>query len=394
MPSLWPFSSSSKSSASGFEKQLSALSTRITRFSSQSDLLRTRQRRYKALTTIYGSFAYILITAILVLVTGWQEWRAPEYSAVLGSPVLLYGLRQLLDLWYNYRLSNAQSKLEEAQTEREEVIRKLKAATKYDSTQELLEKYGGAPKQQRGKSPQPGGVKRKPSSGRQSLPAQLQQGQRTGFAPPPTANIPSRQTPPQQQLGPPDARPRSAQAANPQPPSPSETFAPNAFTSPQRPPPSIRPGNASYSSAQSAAWYDRILDIIVGEDESQAKNRFALICFQCRLVNGQAPPGAKSLEDVGIWRCRECGARNGVESEVGQMIRVVASPVSPTSPVSPSPPIEHVSERAEAVKEEDLEAEEEDLEDTDGASDDLAAITTGTSPAAGTRSKARQRKKA
>lgn len=55
------------------------------------------------------------------------------------------------------------------------------------------------------------------------------------------------------------------------------------------------------------------MDALLGEDETQAKNRFALICSECRLVNGQAPPGARSLEDIGRWRCGGCHAWNGIE---------------------------------------------------------------------------------
>ena len=68
-------------------------------------------------------------------------------------------------------------------------------------------------------------------------------------------------------------------------------------------------------------WYDRILDVLLGEDEAAAKNRLALICSNCRLVNGQAPPGVKTLEEVGKWRCSSCGSWNGVESEVSKVVK-------------------------------------------------------------------------
>jgi hypothetical protein len=55
------------------------------------------------------------------------------------------------------------------------------------------------------------------------------------------------------------------------------------------------------------------MDALLGEDETQPKNRLALICHECRLVNGQAPPGTRSLDDVGRWRCSGCGAWNGKE---------------------------------------------------------------------------------
>ena len=87
-------------------------------------------------------------------------------------------------------------------------------------------------------------------------------------------------------------------------------FAPNAFTNP--PPLSQAP----FAYQQESRWYDRILDVLLGEDETLAKNRLVLICQNCRLVNGQAPPGVKALEEIGSWRCGGCGARNGVENSM------------------------------------------------------------------------------
>lgn len=46
----------------------------------------------------------------------------------------------------------------------------------------------------------------------------------------------------------------------------------------------------------------------------------AMICASCRLVNGQAPPGIKTPEELGRWRCGSCGAWNGVESETSKML--------------------------------------------------------------------------
>lgn len=391
MVSFWPFGRSDSSSAASFEKTLSQLSSKINRYSTQTESFRSKQRRFKALWTLYSAFAYILITAILVLVTGWPQWGAGEYTAVAGGPVAIVGVRYLLDAWYDYRVNKVQRRLQQATKEREKVIEKLKIATKYDSTQQLLDKYGGggASKEQQqqagGKTP-----KRKVSS-RQSLPAQQQQqqqtGPRTGFAPPPTANIPGRQPSPQNPL---DARLRSLSSQHapphPQEPQPNESFAPNAYPAQPRPP--QQPATQQYAPAQ-PAWYDRLMDVVLGEDETQAKNRFALICAQCRLVNGQAPPGARTLEDVGRWRCKECGAMNGVESEVGKVL-------------------EHAERRGVSVKdvvnegrdgrEDAVEVKKED--ESDGEADEGVDSTPDegsgreSTPASSTRSRVRQRKKA
>lgn len=52
----------------------------------------------------------------------------------------------------------------------------------------------------------------------------------------------------------------------------------------------------------------------------QPRNRMAMICSSCRLVNGQAPPGIKTPEELGRWRCGSCGAWNGVESETTKIL--------------------------------------------------------------------------
>lgn len=88
---------------------------------------------------------------------------------------------------------------------------------------------------------------------------------------------------------------------------PTAEFAPNAY--------STSPQYASGPSHGASRWMDRLMNILMGEDETQPINRLALICLHCRLVNGQAPPGVRNLEDVGLWRCSGCRRLNGQESE-------------------------------------------------------------------------------
>jgi endoplasmic reticulum junction formation protein lunapark len=59
----------------------------------------------------------------------------------------------------------------------------------------------------------------------------------------------------------------------------------------------------------------------MGEDETLPRNRVALICQKCRLVNGQAPPGTKTLADLGKWRCFGCGTMNGEEDEAVKVVQ-------------------------------------------------------------------------
>lgn len=106
-------------------------------------------------------------------------------------------------------------------------------------------------------------------------------------------------------------------------------FAPNAYSAPPQ----------YAQSAESIAggnWYDRVLDLLLGEDETSPKNRVALICQNCRLVNGQAPPGTKSLSDLGRWRCFGCGSMNGEEDEAVKVVQEMKERIEIQEPASPT----------------------------------------------------------
>ena len=79
-------------SPASFEKALAALSTKIAQSNTRLDSHRQHARRFKALWTLYTTFAYLLYSIILALVLGWQNWGVIEYAAVSGGPVL-YGFR-------------------------------------------------------------------------------------------------------------------------------------------------------------------------------------------------------------------------------------------------------------------------------------------------------------
>ncbi|KAJ6112399.1 hypothetical protein N7512_007723 [Penicillium capsulatum] len=286
MLSFWPWRGEDNSPAS-FEKTLSTLSTRIAESTTRLDQQRQTARRFKALWTLYSTFAYLFYSIVLALVLGWESWGVKEYAAIAGGPVLIYAVRTTASRVFDYRTTRTQRSLDDLQKQRDETIEKLKTATKYNSTQQLLEKYGGeSPKPI--PSPQGEPKTRKPTTPSQPQPA------RTGLPPPPTANIRRPQ--------PPSPGPSPPQTDEPE-------FAPNAFPAP-----------TSGQYIEQPHWYDRLLDVLLGEDEMQPRNRMAMICDSCRLVNGQAPPGIKTPEELGRWRCGSCGAWNGEESETTKIL--------------------------------------------------------------------------
>ncbi|KAL8994730.1 MAG: hypothetical protein Q9169_005369 [Polycauliona sp. 2 TL-2023] len=231
---------------------------------------------------------------------------------------------------YNYRIAKIQAQSDGFQKQRDATIEKLKAATRYNSTQELLQKYGGTPQS---KEKPAGGNSQRNTPNKTDSPASRQA--RTGFVPPPTANIPGRNQPislpgtPQQanpsvqdrniRKGPLSASAATAPWQTPSSPlEPSADFAPNAFAS-----------NPQYAQpGEGSRWYDRLMDLVLGEDETLPRNRLALICHQCRLVNGQAPPGVQTLEAMGKWRCSGCNTMNGVENEGAKILKEIKKQAS------------------------------------------------------------------
>ncbi|KAI1091406.1 hypothetical protein F5B19DRAFT_483942 [Rostrohypoxylon terebratum] len=301
MVSFWPWKGHD-SSPSSFEKTLSTLSDKIAKTTANLDKARSNSRRIKILWTLYLTFAYLVYAIVLTLVVGWQNLGPWEFTGMAGGPVVIYLVRTFTNAYFSFRIDSLESRLKDHQAERAKTIQRLKDATKYDSTLELLEKYGGTgekpnqPKKQGEGEDQGKGQQRKTSgtSNAGSVPPSA----RINIPPPPTANIQRPPLPHAPVLG--AMPPRQDPSFMPRPRTPldqqpTEEFAPNAGPLPT--------SYAQYEmSPGPPRWYDRIMDLMLGEDETASKNRIVLICKNCRLVNGQAPPGTKSLAELGTWR--------------------------------------------------------------------------------------------
>ncbi|KAK4200115.1 hypothetical protein QBC40DRAFT_73412 [Triangularia verruculosa] len=324
MVSLWPWGRDDSSPAS-FEKALSTLSTKITVTQTRLDQSRAKARRIKVLGTLYIGFAYLVYAIVLMLVVGYKNMGAWEWTGMAGGPVLISLVRSITTIFFDYRIERLGARLKDYQTERAKTIQKLKDATKYDSTLELLEKYGGSDNKQKKSRKKAEEEQQHEGAGPVKEQPQPRHHARTGLPPPPTANIQRR---PESRAGTPQSRQPSSAFGGPipQPSNPimdeSAEFAPNAFDG-RAPPPFIQYPPATMAPPPEPHWYDRILDTLLGEDETAAKNRIVLICAKCRLVNGQAPPGTKSLAEIGKWKCMACGATNGEIDEGKRIVQEV-----------------------------------------------------------------------
>ncbi|KAK7972570.1 hypothetical protein PG988_006704 [Apiospora saccharicola] len=301
MVSFWPWKGEDSSPAS-FEKTLSNLSTKITATQLQLDKVRTRSRRIKVLWTLYLSFAYLVYAIVLILVVGYNNLGPWEWVGMAGGPVLIYVMRTLTHAYFTMRIETLEARLKDQQSERATTIQKLKDATKYDSTLELLQKYGGEkPK----RAAQNHGEDEKDKNTKENdvrTSADCQH---------PEATIGSGRTH-LDQTPEPDSPASLARSTSP----PNSHPTPTTCLTPPYP-------QYDHNPNDTHRWYDRILDLMLGEDETAPKNRIILICQNCRLVNGQAPPGTKALPDVGLWKCMSCGSMNGEMDEGKKIMREV-----------------------------------------------------------------------
>ncbi|RPA83616.1 hypothetical protein BJ508DRAFT_413292 [Ascobolus immersus RN42] len=347
MVSLWPFRKREDLSPDTFERKLSSLSKQIHARNTRISSLRQRLRRSKALWTLYSLFGWVFYCVAAFFYTGWEQFGWQEWLGIGGSPVVIYGVRRSLNFVFEYQINNAETSLEALKDEQKETIEKLKEATKFSSTQAILEKYGNL--DSKSIAAAVAEADNRQHSQQQTPRKQgIQSQQNTPFKTPlktPQQNLtegpgntPITGAPTPQQLA-----VQAALAATPQgtPGSKiaSEYSTPQQGPTPQQPlgsplPPHQQQQQPLYPTAppliveesSTPHWYDRILDLLVGEDETSAKARYALICQNCRMVNGLAPPGTADPAEVEKWGCARCGFWNGKEivrakesrSEVGE----------------------------------------------------------------------------
>ncbi|KAK6532276.1 hypothetical protein TWF281_006468 [Arthrobotrys megalospora] len=335
MVSLWPFGGQDNS-PDAFEKKLSSLATQILDLEKRLIRLRARGRRIKGLWTLYTLIAWVIYASILTLVVRLENANVYHLGVLGGSPFVVYVIRQSIKRYYEWRVHNVETSLETYREQQKETIEKLKAVTKYDSTQALLDKYtktatatgaepvpppipqGNGPNQARtGSQPNtpPGTLRKRHGSAQKaqkgnavgSSPHQLQTEQRHDDRPgtPLIHEIPPHELLPPEGFPPDIIPPHMMGGLPPVMGLPMGQFMPPPPEEPRQP-----------------QWYDRFLDVLLGEDEMSAKNRYALICSNCRQVNGLAPPGTTNVEDI-RYICGRCGAENG-KPEVKELIGKVA----------------------------------------------------------------------
>lgn len=256
-----------ESDVKGLEKELAAIANKINKHDAYVSSLRSTSRRYQGALTLYGVLSYVMYLMVWILIymkdrSDTRKWFLHTLPIVL-VPLVIYGLRRFLSEFYTRRIGNEETSLQSLRSTQKEKIEEFKAKTDFYSTKSLIDRYSGE----------------NPASSAPATPLKAKPAPNTGSILRDNAGS-AGQSPrlsTQSSITPLKSTPRSLQGTIPTPSSLSgtinqsdviqshhttEEFAPNA--------------GPVHSGALTTHWYDRILDVIIGEDEANQHSRYQL----------------------------------------------------------------------------------------------------------------------
>lgn len=297
--------------SANYEKELQVLQTKLAETEKRLLSRRLRLRRTKGLFTLYSLVVYIVYVGIVVAknqLTRIDLLNANRWAlGVLAGPPAIYIVRYMIQAVLGRFVSFDEDRIKYLRQQQEGKLEELKQKTGFYSTKAIVDRY--EPKKEV-KKVQP--VKKAPANVRQGVP-------------PPTANIPRNDPNRNPNLNPNAPNINAPNAAGVAPNAPivagNAAAAPAAVVIPKPVPVSEKDVIAAKQSLDKAGvsvaasapyqrqWFDRVLDLLVGEDEAAAQNRQALICGKCHNHNGLAPFGKTAAEIR--YKCPGCGEWNG-----------------------------------------------------------------------------------
>lgn len=226
-----------------FEKDLKKISSQINEYNMRMSSCSRHLISWKSKFLFYSVLIYIIYLSS-VLIKYKMGYLFDPWSLVptITSPMMIIGVKNLITVYWTKQVSKCRTRIEELKKQHAYKIDKLKEATNFDKTQDLLLKF---------------------TDDAEDLEAKRKQ-QEEFF----------------QQL---ESQTLLSLSAN------------------------------LNNSRQSRTIVDRLLLLIIGEDEFDVSKRYALICSTCHSHNGLAPPGELAIDVKYI--CPHCGKPNGVEAE-------------------------------------------------------------------------------
>lgn len=259
------------------ERYLELITSKITKHEATLSRLRANGRRYKGAITLYGILFYAIYFIIWALFlaknsTNKRKW-ALETLPLIVAPFVLYVLRNGISSYYARRVSNEELSLQDLQAQQKEKIEEFKTKTGFYTTKSLIDRYSaseGSPRDATTNSTSSSPLATKklnPKASKNDLTSPRLPQMRSSPRLLTQAQItPQRNFPPQSLLGtvPTPSSLSGTPQKNSQPQlSPTAEFAPNADL-------------LAATQARTRHWYDRMLDVIVGEDEGSDQSRYKL----------------------------------------------------------------------------------------------------------------------
>ncbi|KAK9236212.1 hypothetical protein V1525DRAFT_433946 [Lipomyces kononenkoae] len=266
---MWLFKKRSPSPSS-YEKVLDKIAANIRKSESRILSLRASHRRVTGLLTLYSLLFYGIFLTYAALAQKFTN--PPVLLSAIGAPPVIWLARRGIFEVFSRRIKRQETTLQALRGDQKTKVEELKSSTKYYTTKSLLDRF-----ESKNGSSGPGKENTVDKNDRRGP---VQQGQSDSSV-----------------SAVDDARPNSMLSQQQQSSSqPLQWYGARAVPQPPQPP----------------MWYDRILDLLVGEDETDPRNRYALICFRCGTHNGLAPPG--QAPDSVRYICPVCGQWNPEEA--------------------------------------------------------------------------------
>ncbi|KAG0244203.1 hypothetical protein BGW41_000190 [Actinomortierella wolfii] len=341
---------------SDYEKILSDLDTNIRKAELRLAAIRLREKRVLGLWLVYSVLAWFAYLGVFFLYLHDQyrelsEWGLFAAPLVLG-PVVIYLGRHVITVWYKRKKTYEENQLNLLRDSQRMKVEELKKKTAYYTTKTLLERYDPTVRSSSQRGPD-GRLSAGPMNGH---PGQMDQGLRHRGGPTnmPDGRMGESNGPQQKQQVPPMGMSTGMQA---RPGQPGSGFPPGAQPmhngqAPHLQPPQLitpqhggMPHMTHAPQPQQKHWYDKIVDVIVGDEGPDTK--YALICGQCFTHNGLALPN--EIDDIQYY-CPNCNFFNpsrkrtrmaklgaSLQTPEQTLMRAQAQPLPPSRDVSPAP---------------------------------------------------------
>lgn len=288
------FSSKGTFDPDTFEKELTSITESISSNKQQIYRLKQRQKLLRKSIARYMSLFYICIVSYFYLLTPSEragknriQWFVINQSRrnlliLIGYPLLAILLSKGISFVFQFFINNKENSLKNLQKKHKVKIEELKNITNFNKTNELINKYGD-------EKPPKNQVQEGANKGQQRIRNRKDNSKSIRQQALKELNLPEQQQT-QQEIQGTVGQHLKEQKVIPDGPTPSPIV-------PQQPVP--------------RTFQDRILDILIGSDNSEAvESRYALICFNCFSHNGLAPPHTEDPANI-KFQCWKCGAMNG-----------------------------------------------------------------------------------